>query len=71
MWVEEGEIKISLYKNVVDITCKTLRGLYKLLEQICNVFPQMIFINTRNMKNEIKILFTKSFQYLRTNLTKR
>lgn len=37
MWVE-GEIKISLYKNVVDITCKTLRRLYKLLEQICNVF---------------------------------
>ena len=56
----EGEIKISLYKNVVDITCKTLRRLYKLLEQICNVFQQMIFINTRNMKNEIKILFTKT-----------
>lgn len=59
MWIE-GEIKISLYKNVVDITCKTLRRLYKLLEQICNVFQQMIFINTRNMKNEIKILFTKT-----------
>lgn len=59
MWVE-GEIKISLYKNVVDITCKTLRRLYKLLEQICNVFKHIIFINTRNMKNEIKILFTKT-----------